>query len=290
VQLTTHCDDLVLIISPTFLALAIIRRHSSDTKAYLDGLFKGKHKPLKCFIRPIPSPFFTFGSRNERLTVYEDDGTIRSTGKKIGVVVGLGIAAPLFLFLGSLIGYAGAGFGVYWTLKRSFAGRIARGVARRAAVQRQEVLVPAVDLVQEVAAEQGQAADADHPQNDQAYDIDAAAADNPQNDQAYDIEAALAARRDQVPPGVPEAERPSLSRAQIDKLVGKMPTAGDGNGSQVCCVCLEDGSGDTARRSRAVALPACDHYFHSDCIGLWLGRGKTDCPICQRDVLGLEMG
>jgi len=42
-----------------------------------------------------------------------------------------------------------------------------------------------------------------------------------------------------------------------------------------CCICQDNFLGD----AKAAKLP-CNHYFHDDCIKLWLHRHNT-CPICR---------
>ena len=46
-----------------------------------------------------------------------------------------------------------------------------------------------------------------------------------------------------------------------------------------CAICLEEfRAGETCR-----VLLVCDHFFHPECIGLWLVENQT-CPICRREV------
>ncbi|PSS16187.1 E3 ubiquitin-protein like [Actinidia chinensis var. chinensis] len=45
-----------------------------------------------------------------------------------------------------------------------------------------------------------------------------------------------------------------------------------------CAICLEEfRAGETCR-----VLLVCDHFFHPECIGLWLVENQT-CPICRRE-------
>ena len=46
-----------------------------------------------------------------------------------------------------------------------------------------------------------------------------------------------------------------------------------------CAICLEEfRDGETCQ-----VLLVCDHFFHPECIGLWLVKNQT-CPICRKEV------
>uniref|UniRef100_A0A0D9XVN9 RING-type E3 ubiquitin transferase n=1 Tax=Leersia perrieri TaxID=77586 RepID=A0A0D9XVN9_9ORYZ len=50
-------------------------------------------------------------------------------------------------------------------------------------------------------------------------------------------------------------------------------------GEAMCPVCLSEfADGEPVR-----VLPDCLHYFHVDCIGMWL-RSNTSCPLCRADA------
>ncbi|XP_042503771.1 RING-H2 finger protein ATL39-like [Macadamia integrifolia] len=50
----------------------------------------------------------------------------------------------------------------------------------------------------------------------------------------------------------------------------------DKNGSRECAVCLSIFQDEEMIRF----LPNCKHFFHVDCINIWL-RSNTTCPICR---------
>jgi hypothetical protein len=165
--------------------------------------------------------------------------------------------------------------------------RIARLRVRAAAVENPDVPMPVAFHGQDVVL------DRLRPVIDPRAAVEYQNAPEPAPDHnrvaAADLEqAGPAALHLHVPRRGVETERFQLTRPQIDKLIAKMQTVGDDTGPEVCSVCLEGVSGAASTRSRAVLLPACDHAFHSRCISLWLSRGETGCPICRRDVLGLD--
>lgn len=55
--------------------------------------------------------------------------------------------------------------------------------------------------------------------------------------------------------------------------------AGDAASEDVCAVCISPFKGGEELR----VLP-CNHFFHVDCIDLWLARSKQ-CPHCRRGVV-----
>ncbi|XP_010238976.1 RING-H2 finger protein ATL18 [Brachypodium distachyon] len=51
----------------------------------------------------------------------------------------------------------------------------------------------------------------------------------------------------------------------------------DGWREAMCPVCLCDfADGEVVR-----VLPPCMHYFHAACVGEWLRKGHTTCPLCR---------
>lgn len=48
-----------------------------------------------------------------------------------------------------------------------------------------------------------------------------------------------------------------------------------------CPVCLSAFTDGEKLRQ----LSCCKHYFHADCIDLWLGN-RSSCPICRATVAG----
>ncbi|XP_030472307.2 E3 ubiquitin-protein ligase ATL6-like, partial [Syzygium oleosum] len=52
-----------------------------------------------------------------------------------------------------------------------------------------------------------------------------------------------------------------------------------GEASLACAVCLNDFEDDDMLR----LIPKCDHAFHPDCIGAWLGS-HTTCPVCRAEL------
>jgi hypothetical protein len=53
--------------------------------------------------------------------------------------------------------------------------------------------------------------------------------------------------------------------------------AGVGSGVHtICPICLQDfNAGD-----QLCLLPACQHAYHSGCVGKWL-KLRGDCPVCR---------
>jgi hypothetical protein len=45
-----------------------------------------------------------------------------------------------------------------------------------------------------------------------------------------------------------------------------------------CPICHEPMTADTAHRT------ACGHTFHAACLGNWVSRGTTSCPLCRQDI------
>ncbi|KAK2595920.1 hypothetical protein QQS21_006515 [Conoideocrella luteorostrata] len=74
-----------------------------------------------------------------------------------------------------------------------------------------------------------------------------------------------------APPASAEALR-NLSRRQVDtKLLGP-------EGTVECSICIDEmKEGETA-----VFLP-CNHWFHEDCVVLWLREHNT-CPVCRTPI------
>jgi Ring finger domain len=221
------------------VALLFSRCRSSDAGEYLADLFDGNNESLACFIRPE--------ALSDHPSAFVEDGTIKSAGKKVVVV--LGCIALVGIFVGISCCPCGVAGWIFCTGLKRVRGCIeARPGAQDDAVRPQVAPRHAAGLAQAVPI----------PRNARVAQADA------------------------------ETERFALTRPQIDKLVGKLPTADDGSASEACSVCLEDGSEAGASRPRAVLLPTCDHYFHAKCIATWLSRGETDCPVCRRDILGLD--
>nr|CAB3461722.1 unnamed protein product [Digitaria exilis] len=55
----------------------------------------------------------------------------------------------------------------------------------------------------------------------------------------------------------------------------------EGGKAEECAVCIvELRDGDSAS-----VLPRCGHRFHADCIGAWLRRRHTTCPLCRASVV-----
>lgn len=48
----------------------------------------------------------------------------------------------------------------------------------------------------------------------------------------------------------------------------------------LCCVCL----GEFKIREELHLLPSCKHFFHMECIRLWL-HSNTTCPLCRCSVI-----
>jgi hypothetical protein len=53
----------------------------------------------------------------------------------------------------------------------------------------------------------------------------------------------------------------------------------NGNNADSCCICLDNFENE----EMLALLPQCRHFFHINCIEIWL-IGRLTCPICRRDV------
>lgn len=85
--------------------------------------------------------------------------------------------------------------------------------------------------------------------------------------------------------------RPELSRLQIttysevaagnpDKHSEPLNTSKSSNDSGVACsICYIPFTGD----NKVVALPKCEHLYHTECILSWF-KTRTTCPICRLDM------
>jgi hypothetical protein len=85
----------------------------------------------------------------------------------------------------------------------------------------------------------------------------------------------------------PPAWKFGLAKSVIDKLptYAYTPSGTEGGGDlesgsgEPCSVCLEDlVDGEMVRR-----LPTCKHFFHVECIDMWL-HSHTTCPVCRCDL------
>ncbi|XP_057506566.1 uncharacterized protein LOC130789780 [Actinidia eriantha] len=71
------------------------------------------------------------------------------------------------------------------------------------------------------------------------------------------------------------------NKTQAQRLVLPVDREYKGSTTNIpeCAICLEEfRDGETCR-----VLLVCDHFFHPECIGLWLVENRT-CPICRREV------
>lgn len=50
---------------------------------------------------------------------------------------------------------------------------------------------------------------------------------------------------------------------------------------QCCCICLEEYQDDWSKQ--ILELP-CDHWFHRDCLNMWLEGKERVCPICKATI------
>lgn len=50
------------------------------------------------------------------------------------------------------------------------------------------------------------------------------------------------------------------------------------NNDSNCVICLE------SNNSGVVAKLPCNHYYHKNCIGVWLMEKSCKCPLCKRDM------
>jgi hypothetical protein len=66
----------------------------------------------------------------------------------------------------------------------------------------------------------------------------------------------------------------------VKKELGYFPysAAVEASGERlVCAICLEV----FLHGAACSEVPACRHFFHRDCIGIWMKNGKSDCPLCR---------
>lgn len=74
------------------------------------------------------------------------------------------------------------------------------------------------------------------------------------------------------PPPAPESVINSLPRKKVTpEMIGT-------DGKAECSICMEAAEVDT----EVTVLP-CDHWFHFDCIKVWLSQHNT-CPHCRRSI------
>lgn len=50
-----------------------------------------------------------------------------------------------------------------------------------------------------------------------------------------------------------------------------------------CCICCDNIANGQS------ATTKCKHTFHRSCLGTWLARGKTSCPMCRGDVVAKDL-
>ena len=51
-----------------------------------------------------------------------------------------------------------------------------------------------------------------------------------------------------------------------------------------CPICLDNFYSDNLNKSKDVCCLGCKHYFHSECIGLWLNKNRS-CPLCREKCI-----
>ncbi|KAK8010379.1 hypothetical protein PG990_009344 [Apiospora arundinis] len=78
----------------------------------------------------------------------------------------------------------------------------------------------------------------------------------------------------------PPATEETIARLPRKKLDEKMLPGGEGE----CTICIDD----VAMGDEVVVLP-CKHWFHEECVVLWLKEHNT-CPICRAPVEGESAG
>lgn len=75
-----------------------------------------------------------------------------------------------------------------------------------------------------------------------------------------------------------EATIAMLPLSKFSELAAKQGSAGDME-DVLCQICLDEFSeGDDLR-----TLP-CSHFFHTDCVDIWLLTKNCSCPVCRRDI------
>lgn len=75
--------------------------------------------------------------------------------------------------------------------------------------------------------------------------------------------------------GAPPAAETSI-RSLPKKIVDKELLGGDERGE--CSICME-----TVELGREVTVLPCKHWFHGECIEMWLKQHNT-CPHCRRPI------
>ncbi|KAL4333653.1 hypothetical protein GQ457_07G022850 [Hibiscus cannabinus] len=76
-------------------------------------------------------------------------------------------------------------------------------------------------------------------------------------------------------------EKRGLSEEEISSCLVpfKFRSIEGGNGTDRCVICQVEYEDDEG----LVALPDCEHPYHSDCISKWL-QMKKNCPICSIEI------
>ncbi|KAL4333321.1 hypothetical protein GQ457_07G017660 [Hibiscus cannabinus] len=79
-------------------------------------------------------------------------------------------------------------------------------------------------------------------------------------------------------------EKRGLSKEEISSCLVpfKIRSIECENGVDLCVICQVEYENDKG----LVALPNCEHPYHSDCISKWL-QMKKNCPICSSEISSL---
>jgi len=93
-------------------------------------------------------------------------------------------------------------------------------------------------------------------------------------------------RQEEVQAGLSEAQIQSIEKWQLsrmEELKMIVTWSEDCEASDefqpVCAICIEQIKVDEWYKQ----LPECEHYFHADCIDVWL-RLRDSCPLCRQTV------
>lgn len=77
-----------------------------------------------------------------------------------------------------------------------------------------------------------------------------------------------------------------IRRKQIKNNIGVAPLNLEiftKKGDEICGICLSL-LAETSDKGRAIEVCENHHMFHTECIQGWIGKDKTECPLCKKDI------
>lgn len=91
----------------------------------------------------------------------------------------------------------------------------------------------------------------------------------------------LAGARRGIPRGFADPVKVTLTDDEFNSLESVVfGTVKDTAKSHSCAICMCDYEDDES----VLKLPSCEHLFHKECIGEWLKKSSTKCPVCKAVV------